>query len=71
LRLRHKFNLTIILISHDVAVVSHACDRVAVMYGGKLVEIGETSRVITDPEHPYTKRLIAAVPKGIAGRRPN
>lgn len=69
MRLQAELNLTVILISHDIAVVRHVCHRVAVMYGGKLVELGDTSQVVDNPQHEYTKRLIAAVPKGLAGRR--
>lgn len=68
MRLQAELNLTVILISHDIAVVRHVCHRVAVMYGGKLVELGETSQVVDNPQHDYTKRLIAAVPKGLTGR---
>jgi ABC-type oligopeptide transport system ATPase subunit len=64
LRLQREMDLTIVLISHDIAVVRHSCQRVAVMYEGKLVEIGDVSQVVFEPRHPYTKRLIAAVPKG-------
>lgn len=68
MRLQTELNLTVILISHDIAVVRHVCHRVGVMYGGKLVELGETSQVVDNPQHDYTKRLIAAVPKGLTGR---
>ena len=64
LGLQREMNLTMVLISHDIAVVRHSCQRVAVMYEGKLVEIGDVSQVVFEPRHPYTKRLIAAVPKG-------
>jgi peptide/nickel transport system ATP-binding protein len=69
MRLQVELDLTVILISHDIAVVRHVCHRVAVMYGGKLVELGDTSQVVDRPQHDYTKRLVAAVPKGLAGRR--
>ena len=65
MRLQAELNLTIILISHDIAVVRHTCHRIAVMYGGKLVELGETSQVVDNPRHDYTRRLIAAIPKGL------
>jgi peptide/nickel transport system ATP-binding protein len=64
LGLQREMNLTMVLISHDIAVVRHSCQRVAVMYEGKLVEVGDVSQVVFEPRHPYTKRLIAAVPKG-------
>jgi peptide/nickel transport system ATP-binding protein len=69
MRLQVDLDLTVILISHDIAVVRHVCHRVAVMYGGKLVELGDTSQVVDYPQHDYTKRLVAAVPKGLAGRQ--
>jgi len=69
MRLQAELDLTIVLISHDIAVVRHVCHRVAVMYGGRLVEFGETSQVVEQPRHDYTKRLIAAVPRGLAGRK--
>jgi len=52
----------LILITHDLAVVSQVTERIAVMYAGKIVEIGSTQAVIHDPEHPYTKGLIKALP---------
>lgn len=67
--LRMQRDLTVILISHDIAVINHACDRVAVMYQGRLVESGYTSDVIKEPDNAYTKSLIAAVPKGLGGRK--
>jgi ABC-type oligopeptide transport system ATPase subunit len=48
------------MISHDLRVVQHICDRIGVMYQGKLVEIDETERLFTDPQHPYTRVLLAA-----------
>ena len=52
----------LILITHDLAVVSQVTERIAVMYAGKIVEIGSTQAVINDPEHPYTQGLIKALP---------
>ncbi|EHK0946122.1 oligopeptide/dipeptide ABC transporter ATP-binding protein [Citrobacter farmeri] len=56
-------NLTYILISHNVSVVRHMSDRVAVMYLGQIVELGDTSQVLTTPAHPYTRLLLDSVPK--------
>ena len=53
----------ILLISHDLRVIRHLCDRVAVMYKGEIVEEGKTEEVFTNPKHEYTKRLIDAIPK--------
>jgi ABC-type oligopeptide transport system ATPase subunit len=65
LDLRRELDLTIVLISHDIGVVAHATDRVAVMRGGEIVETGPTAEVIHAPKHPYTRALISAVPKGL------
>lgn len=67
--LRRKLGLTIVLISHDLAVVRNVSDRVGVMFGGRLVEWGDTDTIISNPKHPYTNELIASVPKGIAATR--
>ena len=56
-------NLTYIVISHNVSVVRHMSDRVAVMYLGQIVELGDTSQVLTTPAHPYTRLLLDSVPK--------
>ena len=62
LELQRKKGIALLFISHDLSVVERIADRVAVMYRGKIVEQGETSRVISHPLHPYTERLIASVP---------
>ena len=62
LRLQAEMGLSFIFISHDMAVIRYFCDRVAVMYRGKIVEIGETEQIITDPQHAYTKALLSSVP---------
>jgi ABC-type glutathione transport system ATPase component len=62
------FELTLVLISHDLAVVRHLCSSVAVLYRGHLVEAGPTERIFQSPEHGYTKELLAAVPRARAGR---
>jgi peptide/nickel transport system ATP-binding protein len=61
--LQQEFNLTYLFIAHDLSVVEYLCDRVAVMYVGKLVELAETGEVYTTPKHPYTEALLSAVPK--------
>lgn len=62
MRLREERNLSYILITHELPTVSEMCDRVAVMYLGRIVEIGITGEVFTNPRHPYTKALLSAVP---------
>jgi oligopeptide/dipeptide ABC transporter ATP-binding protein len=60
--LRHKFGLAMLYISHDLAVVSHVADRVAVMYAGNLVELGTKADIFRGPAHPYTQGLLRAIP---------
>ncbi len=60
--LRRRFNLAMLFISHDLAVVSRVADRVAVMYAGSLVEIGAVRDIFANPAHPYTRGLLASVP---------
>ncbi|PZX05964.1 dipeptide/oligopeptide/nickel ABC transporter permease/ATP-binding protein [Celeribacter halophilus] len=67
--LRRERGLAIIFITHDFGVVAQLCDRVAVMYAGRIVEEGQTKAVLDAPAHPYTKRLIACVPELGGGRR--
>jgi oligopeptide/dipeptide ABC transporter ATP-binding protein len=67
-RLQAAFALTYLFISHDLAVVRAMCQRVAVMYLGKVVELAEAAALFEDPRHPYTRSLLAAVPI-IGGRR--
>jgi peptide/nickel transport system ATP-binding protein len=67
--LQRDFGVTFLLISHDLAVVDHVCDRVAVMYRGRIVEEGSPRALFQAPAHPYTRALIAAMPKPIPGRR--
>jgi peptide/nickel transport system ATP-binding protein len=60
--LREKFGLAMLLISHDLAVVSQVADRVAVLYVGHLLEMGSKQQIFRVPAHPYTRGLLAAVP---------
>jgi oligopeptide/dipeptide ABC transporter ATP-binding protein len=67
--LRRELGLTMMFISHDLAVVNAISSRVGVMYAGRLVEIGRPGEVLRAPAHPYTQALLASIPAGIAGRR--
>jgi peptide/nickel transport system ATP-binding protein len=61
--LREELGLTYLFISHDLGVVRHLSDRVVIMYLGRVVEIGETGALFADPNHPYTRALLAEVPR--------
>ena len=61
-RLARELGLATVYISHDLSLLQYTCDRIAIMYLGEIVEIGPSSEVISNPQHPYTKALIAAVP---------
>ncbi len=61
-RLRDEFNLTILLITHNIALVAQIADRIAVMYAGQMAEIGDVVTVFDDPRHPYTDGLLRSVP---------
>ncbi len=60
--LREEFGLTYLFIGHDLSVIRHLCDRVAVMYLGKLVETGDSDELFDHPSHPYTRALLSAIP---------
>lgn len=62
-RMRDKFNISVLLITHDLGVVAEAADRVAVMYCGRIVEEGSTQEILTDPKHPYTLGLLRSIPR--------
>jgi peptide/nickel transport system ATP-binding protein len=61
--LRRDLGLSLLLITHDLAVIAETCDRVAVMYAGRIVETGPTATVFAVPQHPYTQRLLGAFPQ--------
>jgi oligopeptide/dipeptide ABC transporter ATP-binding protein len=61
--LRSTLGLTLLLISHNLAVVRHLCDRVAVMYLGRIIEVAPTAELYAAPSHPYTRGLLAAIPR--------
>jgi oligopeptide/dipeptide ABC transporter ATP-binding protein len=68
--LRAELGLTLLFVSHDLAVVRELCDRVAVMYAGRVVETGESGELYDSPRHPYTRALLDAIPRLDAPRRP-
>jgi peptide/nickel transport system ATP-binding protein len=79
-RLQRELGLTLLFISHNLAVVHHIADRVGVMYLGRIVEVAPTKRLFADPQHPYTRMLLEAVPDlaltgkprtAVAGEVPN
>ncbi len=65
--LKEEFGLTLVIIAHDLAVIRHMADRVAVMYLGEIVETAETEALFARPRHPYTEALLAAIPVPVAG----
>jgi len=68
-KLRRERGVALLFITHDFAVINQVCDRVAVMQQGEIVETGATQTVLQNPQHPYTQRLIASVPKLGEGRK--
>jgi oligopeptide/dipeptide ABC transporter ATP-binding protein len=67
--LSRDFGMSVIYISHDIATVRYLCDRTAAMYLGRIVEIGSTTSILDTPKHPYTRALLAAVPRVQSGAR--
>ena len=78
-RLQHELGLTVIMITHDISIMSEMSNRIAVMYAGRIAEIGPTRDVLESPQHPYTKALLQAIPdigrrgeiRGIPGAPPS
>ena len=66
--LHRERHLTLVVVSHDLGLIGTFCHRVLVMYAGRIVETGPAASVLADPVHPYTQRLVAAIPRGLAGR---
>jgi oligopeptide/dipeptide ABC transporter ATP-binding protein len=60
--LKDKFNLAMVLITHDIGIVADTCDRVTVLYAGQVCETGTTEQVFENPKHPYTEALLSSVP---------
>lgn len=67
--LQERFNLTYIFISHDLSVIEHVCDRIAVMYLGKIVELASREDLYKNPRHPYTQALMSSIPMIGAGKK--
>jgi len=77
MEMRDKFGTAILIVTHNMGVISHMADRVAVMYAGRIVEYGDKKRVLKNPSHPYTRSLLNAIPdfsgnlpKGLDGNPP-
>lgn len=68
--LRQERNLSILLVSHDLGVIAERCDRVLVMYRGKLIESAQTQRLVSTPQHPYTRQLIQSQPNMVTPGKP-
>jgi len=62
--LQQEYSMSVLLVTHNFGVVSQICDRVSVMYAGKIIETGETKELLSAPMHPYTKALIECIPRG-------
>ena len=67
--IKRQFDLTVVFISHDLSVIRHFCNRVLVMYLGRTVEIAKTGELFNNPIHPYTRTLIAGMPRISLDRR--
>ncbi|MER9756245.1 ABC transporter ATP-binding protein [Mesorhizobium sp. M0166] len=67
--LRSRLNLALILITHDLSVVAECCDRVMIMYAGRIVEDGTVAEIFAQPKHPYTRLLIDSIPNPASGKR--
>jgi oligopeptide/dipeptide ABC transporter ATP-binding protein len=67
--MKETFGLSLLLITHDLGIIADTADRVAVMYAGRIVEHGPTARLLSSPQHPYTRGLLASIPSGRRGER--
>jgi oligopeptide/dipeptide ABC transporter ATP-binding protein len=67
--MKRAFDLSLLLITHDLGVIAETADRVAVMYAGRIVEQGPVREIFRNPQHPYTRGLLASIPGGAAGSR--
>lgn len=64
-RLKKELNLSMIFITHDLSILAEISDKVAIMYAGKIVEIGDSEKIYYEPAHPYTQKLLAAIPSSM------
>jgi peptide/nickel transport system ATP-binding protein len=78
--LQKRLGLSLIYISHELSVLGQACDRIIIMYAGKIVEMGATAEIFSSPQHPYTQKLLSAlmdihseclIPETMPGKPPN
>src|SRR3989337_1615029 len=69
LDLKGKYGLTYVFITHDLATAKLVCDRIGIMYLGRIVEMGDSSQIYADPKHPYTRALLQAIPIPDPSRR--
>jgi oligopeptide/dipeptide ABC transporter ATP-binding protein len=67
--MKSAFNLSLLLITHDLGIVAETADRVAVMYAGRIVEEAPVGALFREPKHPYTRGLLASIPSGVPGER--
>jgi oligopeptide/dipeptide ABC transporter ATP-binding protein len=67
--MKSAFNLSLLLITHDLGIIAETADRVAVMYAGRIVEEGSVRAILREPKHPYTQGLLASIPGGAPGER--
>lgn len=61
--LQKKYSVSMIIVSHNLSVIAKTCNKIAIMYGGRILEYGDTADVLLNPKHPYTKSLLRAIPK--------
>ena len=64
LRLRRELDMSVVLVTHDLGVIAQTCDRLAVMYAGRIVETGPVAEIFRKPRHAYTRGLLSSVPRG-------
>jgi len=67
--LQREFNLSIIVVTHDLSMVAEVCDKIAIMYAGKIVEAGDIMKIFKEPKHPYTDGLIGAFPSVLGSKK--